>query len=152
MAVANADAGFQRMRAEPAHRPQLLPVGFNLLVYLHRISRHATALAALLEGLRSCGEPLPEHQLVKLRELLDVVFEDLARLVSEGRAPIAWPRIGTGLAELAAQLMPAGGAGPAGSVALLLGRLVNDLTGMLGAAGYYRGEAAQQEGSLVPSS
>jgi uncharacterized membrane protein YccC len=152
MAVANADAGFQRMLAEPAHRPQLLPVGFNLLVYLHRISRHATALAALLEGLQSSNEPLPEQRLAQLRELLDAVFEDLARLVSEGRAPIAWPRVGTRLAELAAQLMPTGGTGPAGRAALLLGRLVNDLTGMLGAADYYRGDAAAQERSLAPSS
>jgi len=152
MAVANADAGFQRMLAEPGRRVQILPVGFNLLVHLHRISRHATALAALIDGVQSSSAAGPERPPGQLRDLVETVFEDIGRVVSEGRSPVPWPSIAARLAELAAQLTPPNDQMPASRVALLVGYLMNDLTGMLGAAGYYQGGAAAQVRAFAPSS
>jgi uncharacterized membrane protein YccC len=145
MAVANADAGFQRMLAEPA-RSAMLPVGFALLVYLHRLCRHAIALAALLESAHASdrvemapGALLPVAPLAQLRELVQAVFEDVGRVVSEGRAPVPWPSIAARLTALVAELTPSEARAPAARIGLLIGRVTNDLTGMLGAAGYYRG-------------
>ncbi len=174
IAVANAEAGFQRMLAEPADRRPLLPVGFTLLVYLHRLCRHTIALAALLDcsptSDRGDAQPrtsigktstatagpgtalVPEKPLTELQHLVEAVFDDVGRVVSEGRVPVPWPSVAARLGELAAQLMPADGQAPGASSARLIGHLVNDLTGMMGATGYYRRRPAEHEGSLAASS
>jgi uncharacterized membrane protein YccC len=131
MAVANADAGFQRMLAEPARRTPLFAVGFALLVYLHRLCRHAIALAEQLGTASAPPEPL-----ARLRELMKDVLEDVRRVIREGRPAVPWPSIESRLAELAAQLNPQAGSDPGGAVAALLDRLMSDIKGLLGAAGY----------------
>ena len=145
MAIANADTGFQRMRAEPADRTALLAVGFALLVYLHRLCRHAIALSEQL-GTTS----VPQEPLARLRRLMEEVLEDLQRVVSEGRAPVPWPSIVPRLSELAAQLAPETASEPGDAVATLLGRLMSDVKGLLSAAGYARGGGATSE-RPVPS-
>jgi hypothetical protein len=65
MTVANADAGFQPMLAEPTHRTALVAAGYSLLVYLHRLCRHAIALSAQ-RGVAS----VPQEPLARLRRLL----------------------------------------------------------------------------------
>jgi uncharacterized membrane protein YccC len=152
IAVANADAGFQRMLAEPKHRsgPRggLLPVGFALLVYLHRLCRHGIALAGLTQGAEPHASDLPpavalpRAPLARLAELAQAVLGDIERVVSEGRAPVPWPGISSRLAELIAELTPSEGS-PGALVAVLVGRIANDLTGMLGAAGYSRASASR---------
>ena len=131
MAVANADAGFQRMRAEPAQRTALLAVGFALLVYLHRLCRHAIALSEQIGAVS-----VPQEPLARLRQLTQEVLEDVRRVISEGRPPVPWPSMEARLEELAAQLVPQAAGEPAGAVAVLLGRLMSDIRGLLSAAGY----------------
>jgi uncharacterized membrane protein YccC len=133
MAVANADAGFQRMLAEPEHRTPLLAVGFALLVYLHRLTRHSVALSMHLGN-----ASVPQEPLARLRQLIQRVLEDLRQVISEGRVPVPWPSIEPQLAEVVGQFAP----GPTNKcgegVAALLGRLANDMTGLLSAARYDR--------------
>jgi uncharacterized membrane protein YccC len=149
MAIANADASFQLTVAEPARRMAPLGVAFAVLVYLHRLCRHAIALAAQPDG-----TPLPREPLDRLRLLVVEVLDEVGRVVAEGRLPVPWPSLPARLTDLAAQLTrptgekePGGGAvgaTPAESsvqdegadVATLLARLMSDLTGLLNAAGY----------------
>lgn len=79
-----------------------------------------------------------EAPLAQLRELVATAFEDVGRVVSEGRAPVPWPSIAARLTELSSALTPPDTRALAARIALLIGRLANDLTGMLGAAGYDR--------------
>jgi uncharacterized membrane protein YccC len=137
MALANADSGFQRMLAEPAHRAALLGVGFALLVHLQRLCRHTIALSV-----QSPGAPLPREPLTHLRQLIAAVLDDLGRVVSEGRTPVPWPSIDARLAEVVAQLEPHGASEP--DTVRLLGRLVADMRGLLSAAGYERSGAARR--------
>jgi uncharacterized membrane protein YccC len=133
MTVANADAGFQRMLAEPAHRTALVAAGFSLLVYLHRLCRHAIALSAQ----RSVAS-VPQEPLARLQRLLGAALEEAAQAMSEGRPPAPRPGFDAPLAELAAALAPAGASTPGGAVAALLGRLVSDTTRLLSAAAFAR--------------
>jgi uncharacterized membrane protein YccC len=145
MAIANADSGFQRMRAEPAKRTALLAVGFALLIYLHRLCRHAIALSEQL-GATS----VPQEPLARLRRLMEEVLEDVQRVVSEGRPPVPWPSIVPRLAELAAQLASQDAGESGGAVATLLGRLMSDIKGLLSAIGYGLSAGATSE-RTVPS-
>ena len=132
LALANADAGFQRMRAEPADRAALLGVAFALLVYLRRLCRHTIALS-----LQHQEAPLPLEPVTRLRELIAAALGDLGKVVGEGRLSVPWPSLESQLTELVAQLDP----DPASRTtpdASLLGRIVSDVTGLLGAAGYRR--------------
>jgi uncharacterized membrane protein YccC len=145
MAIANADAGFQRMRGEPGSRTTLLAVGFALLIYLHRLCRHAIALAEQLDAASTQHESI-EH----LRNLINEVLEDVRRVISEDRPPVPWPSIDPRLAELAAQLTREDEYQPGGAVATLLGRLIGDLKGLLSATGYAR-SGQQVSADFVPS-
>jgi uncharacterized membrane protein YccC len=119
IAVANADAGFQRMLAEPASKTPLVAAGFALLVYLHRLCRHTIALAAQL------GAAAPPEPLGDLRRLLGAALDGAAQAVREGGPPAPRPDFDAPLAKVASA------AGDA--VTLLLGRLVSDTTSVLGA-------------------
>jgi uncharacterized membrane protein YccC len=144
MAVANADAGFQRMLTEPARRTPLFAVGFALLVYLHRLCRHAIALSEQL------GAPsVPQEPLARLRQLLQDVLEDVGRVIREGRPPVPWPSIEPRLAELAAQLNPQAASEVGGAIPALLGRLMSDIKGLLGAAGYAKSVGPTSDRPLV---
>jgi uncharacterized membrane protein YccC len=132
LSLANADAGFQRMRAEPGHRAELLGVAFALLVYLRRLCRHTIALSLQQEG-----APLPLEPLTRLRQLMAAVLGDLARVVGEGRMPVPWPSLDFQLEELISQLIPETETTTSLTPGLL-GRIVSDLTGLLGAAGYHQ--------------
>jgi uncharacterized membrane protein YccC len=144
IAVANADAGFQRMLGEPAHPARLVAAGFSLLVYLHRLCRHAIALAAQLGG----AAPLPPEPLAALRRRMTPALEDTALALKEQRAPAPRPDFDTPLEELMAHL---GGAAE-GATGALLGRLVSDVTGVLGAtAAAVRTARGAQEGSTAQS-
>jgi uncharacterized membrane protein YccC len=131
MAIANADAGFQRMRGEPGSRTALLVVGFTLLIHLHRLCRHAIALAEQLDAASTRREPLGQ-----LRHLINEVLADVRRVISEDRPPVPWPSIEARLAELATQFAVADEHAPGGAIATLLGRLIGDIKGLLSAAGY----------------
>ena len=126
LAVANADAGFQRMLADPAHRRAPAAEGFTLIIYLHRLCRHAIALAAQLGAVAAPAAPLGT-----LRRLIELALDDAARALEEGRAPAPRPAFDAPLAELSSAL--AGGGRGAVEAAALLGRLVSDVTGLLGA-------------------
>jgi uncharacterized membrane protein YccC len=145
MAIANADAGFQRMRGEPGSRPILLAAGFTLLIHLHRLCRHAIALAEQIDAASTPQEPLGH-----LRRLMNEVLEDVRRVIGEDRAPVPWPSIEPRLAELAVQLAAEDEHGPGGAVTTLLGGLIDDIKGLLRAAGYARsGQQASEH--FVPS-
>jgi uncharacterized membrane protein YccC len=131
MGIANADAGFQRMLAEPAKQNALVPIGFALLVYLHRLCRHAIALAE-----QPGASSAPQEPLARLRRLMEEVLKDVGRVISEGRRPVPWPSIEPRLAELAAELAPKDTTEASGAVATLLSRLMSDIKGLLSAAGY----------------
>jgi uncharacterized membrane protein YccC len=120
IAVANADAGFHRMLAEPASRTPLLAAGFALLVYLHRLCRHTIALAAQRGGVAPPPEPL-----AALGARIGAALADAAKAVSESRPPAPRPDFDAPLAALATCAAP--------DVATLLGRVVSDTTGVLGA-------------------
>ena len=179
MAIANADASFQRTVAEPARRTAPLGVAFAVLVYLHRLCRHAIALAA-----QPHSASLPRAPLERLRLLVTEVLEEVGSVVAAGRLPVPWPSLQAKLTELAAQLAPAAapaspqagesvagesvagesvaGESPApaagateeahADVATLLARLMSDLTGLLGAAGYARVPAPGATAELASSS
>jgi uncharacterized membrane protein YccC len=136
LGLANADAGFLRMRAEPGDRAELLSVAFALLVYLRRLCRHTIALS-----LQQQAVPLPPEPLTKFRQLMSAALADLGKVVGEGRMPVPWPGLEPQLEELVLQMSP----GTAGEMSLgtgLLGRIVSDVMGLLGAAGYQRDLAA----------
>jgi len=134
MSIANADAGFQRMRGEPGCPARQLAVGFGLLIYLHRLCRHAIALAEHIDA-----PSTPQQPLAHLRPLMNEVLEDVRRVISEDRRPVPWPSIETRLAQLATQLAAEGEHGPDDAVTTLLERLIDDIKGLLSAAGYARG-------------
>ena len=145
LALANAEAGFQRMRAEPADRAALLGVAFALLVYLRRLCRHIIALS-----LQPQGTPLSQEPLTKLRQLIAAALGDLGKVVGEGRMPVPWPTLGPQLDELVAQLS-SGTAKETSPGAGLLGRIVSDVMGLLGAAGYQRDITALSGRELTPT-
>jgi len=136
LAVANADAGFQRMQAEPAHRRAPAAEGFSLVVYLHRLLRHAMALAAQHGAVAA-----PSEAVDALRRLLEGALSDAAAAVGQARLPAPRPDFDTPLARLSARLA-AGDEGPqrAGMIALL-GRLVSDVTSLIGGARSAAGHA-----------
>ena len=129
LAIANADAGFQRMLAEPAGRRAPVGAGFTLLIYLHRLCRHAIALSALLGAVAAPAEPLDS-----LRGLIEATLADAAQALLESRAPLPRPGFDAPLALLTAALSAAEASGPGAVAASLLGRIVSDITGLLGAA------------------
>ncbi|HUH84888.1 MAG TPA: FUSC family protein [Stellaceae bacterium] len=130
IAVANADAGFQRMLAEPARKTPLIAAGFALLVYLHRLCRHTIALAAQLGTVAA-----PPELRGDLQRLLMAALDDAAEALRQARSPAARPAFDAPLAELASAC--------GGAVAPLLGRLVSDTTSLLGATAAAAGRASQ---------
>jgi hypothetical protein len=142
LGLANADAGFLRMRAEPGDRAELLGVAFALLVYLRRLCRHTIALS-----LQQPAAPLPTEPLTEFRQLISAALADLGKVVGEGRMPVPWPALGPQLEELVAQLSP-GTTTETGPGTGLLGRIVSDVMGLLGAAGYQRDITALSGGAL----
>jgi hypothetical protein len=91
----------------------------------------------------------PREPLGQLRVLLNEV-EDVRRVISEGRPPVPWPSIEPRLAELAAQLAAQDEHGPGGAVTMLLERLIDDIKGLLSAAGYSH-SGHEASGDFVPS-
>jgi hypothetical protein len=136
---------FSECAGSPGSRTTLLAVGFALLIHLHRLCRHAIALAEQLDAASTAQEPLGQ-----LRGLMNEVLEDVRGVISEGRAPVPWPSIEPRLAELAAQLAAQDEHGPSGAVTTLLARLIDDVKGLLSAAGYAR-SAQEAPGQFVPS-
>jgi hypothetical protein len=61
---------------------------------------------------------------------------------------VPWPSLESQLAELVAQLSP-GAAGETSRATGLLGRIVSDVMGLLGAAGYYRDISASSGHALT---
>jgi len=132
IAVANAEAGLQRMRAEPAERAALQGVAFALLVHLNRLCRHTIMLS-----LQHPGTPLPSQPVSELCRLTAAVLDDLSKVIGQGRMPVPWPSLQVQLEELVSQLNP-GAPTESSPVSELLGRIASDLLGLLGAAGYRR--------------
>jgi uncharacterized membrane protein YccC len=126
IAVGNADAAFQRMLGEPAHRRARVDSGFTLLVYIHRLNRHTTALAAHLGIVAAASGALET-----LRELLATALDDIAQAVDDARPPAPRPAFDEPLAQLRAALSGGGDPAPDRSVAALLDQLVSDVTGLL---------------------
>jgi len=145
LALANSEAGFQRLRAEPGARAELLGVAFALLVYVRRLCRHTIALS-----LQHPERPLSPEPLTRLRQLIAEALGDLGRAVGEGRMPVPWPSLESQLEELVSQLGPQTG-GEASVAPGLLGRIVSDVMGLLGAAGYHR-DTTSFRGQEVASS
>ena len=125
IAVGNADAAFQRMLGEPAHRRARVDTGFTLLVYIHRLCRHTIALAAHLGAVAA-----PDPALDALHGLMAEALEDVAQAVLDGRSPAPRPAFDEPLARLRATLSGGGEAAPGGTVAVLLDHLVSDVTGL----------------------
>lgn len=129
LAIANADAGFQRMLAEPAGRRAPVAVGFTRLVYVHRLCRHAIALTAEIGAVAAPAAPLEA-----LGGLIATALADAAQALLESRPPAPRPAFDAPLALLTAALSAAGENGPGAIAASLLGRIVSDVTGLLNAA------------------
>ena len=125
IAVGNADAAFQRMLGEPAHRRARVDAAFTLLVYIHRLSRHTTALAAHLGAVVAASSALEA-----LRQLLAAALEDVAQAL-DARPPAPRPAFDEPLAQLRTALSAGGEASPDRSVAGLLDQLVSDTTGLI---------------------
>jgi uncharacterized membrane protein YccC len=142
LTLANCEAGFQRLRAEPADRSQLLGVAFALLVYLRRLCRHTIALSLQPEG-----AALPAEPLSRLRQLITAGLSDLGAAVGAGRTPAAAAGIESQLAQLLSEL-DSGDRGDANCASGLLGRIVSDVSGLLGAVGYTRQGIAVPEQAL----
>ena len=125
IAVGNADAAFQRMLGEPAHRRARIDTGFTLLVYIHRLCRHTIALAAHLGTIAA-----PEPALETLKQLIAAALDDVAQAVLDHRPPAPRPAFDAPLAQLRAALSSDSDAAPGSSVAALLDQLVSDVTGL----------------------
>lgn len=133
LALSNADAGVERLVREPAQSTALFNLSFAVLIYLHRLCRHAIALAELAPTAVDGGA------LARLLTLTGAVLNDVRRVIIEARAPVPWPSIGQQLFELTARIRAA--ASEPASVApaaALLDSIAQDLTGLLNAAGYSR--------------
>jgi uncharacterized membrane protein YccC len=126
LALANADAGFQRMLSEPARRRAPVAVGFSLLTYAHRLCRHTIALAAQLGAVTAPAEPV-----AALRPLVEAALADVAEAVLDQRAPAPRPAVDLPLAQLGEALSAADGEGAGATAAALLGRAVSDITGLI---------------------
>ncbi len=129
LAIANADAGYQRMLAEPRRRQAPVEIGFALLIYVHRLCRHAIALSAQLGAVA-----VPAAPLEALGGLIAAALADAAQALLESRPPAPRPGFDPPLALLTASLAAEGESGPGAVTAALLGRIVSDVTGLLGAA------------------
>lgn len=125
IAVGNADAAFQRMLGEPAHRRARVDAGFTLLVYIHRLCRHTIALTAHLGAVVA-----PPDLLDALGQLMAGALDDVAGAVRDGRPPAPRPAFDQPLARLRATLSGSGEASPGQTVAALLDQLVSDITGL----------------------
>lgn len=143
LALANVEAGFQRLRAEPGDRAELLGVAFALLVYLRRLCRHTIALS-----LQQPEPPLPLEPVAKLRQLIVAALTDVGRVVGEGRMPVPWPNLEPQLEELVGALDPES-AKETNLAPGLLGRIVSDVMGLLSAAGYRRDIAPLHRAALT---
>jgi uncharacterized membrane protein YccC len=130
LAIANADAGYQRMLAEPARRHAPITAGFTLLIYVHRLCRHAIALSTQLGAVAVPAEPLDA-----LRHQLEAALSDAASALLDGRPPAKRPDFDAPLARLTTPLSTAGESGPGAVTAVLLGRVVSDVSGLLAAIG-----------------
>lgn len=126
LALANADAGFQRMRLEPQQRRAPPGAGFALLVYLNRLCRGTIALAAQLGAVT-----LPREPLEALAARIDAALGNVAQALQQGEPPAPRPDFDHPLVRIVALPGTAG----ADSAAALLSRLVSDVTGLIGAAG-----------------
>ena len=129
LAIANAEAGFQRMLTEPATRRAPAGAGFALLIYLNRLCRTGIALAAQQGAVATPGRPL-----AALAALVEAALADAASALAEHRAPAPRPDFDHPLAELAAALRGKGAASCDAAVAALLGRLISDVTGLITAS------------------
>lgn len=121
--VTNVDAAFQRMVSEPS--PQRGRAGklFMLTVYIHRLCRHTIALEA-----QTAAVPLPIAVVTPLRALLTSALEDVARALTENRAPGPRPPFDEPLARLRYEI---GHVEPNdGEIALTLGKIVSDATAL----------------------
>ncbi|HZB91998.1 MAG TPA: FUSC family protein, partial [Stellaceae bacterium] len=79
--LANADAGFQRMLGDPARRRAPVGEGFTLLLYLHRLCRHAIALAA-----QPAVADVPAAPLATLSRLIEGALDQTAEALAASRA------------------------------------------------------------------
>jgi uncharacterized membrane protein YccC len=125
IAVGNADAAFQRMLSEPAHRRARIETGFTLLVYIHRLCRHTIALAAHLGTVAA-----PEPALETLKQLIAATLDDVAQAVLDHRPPAPRPAFDAPLAQLRTALSGGDETARGSSVAALLDQLVSDVTGL----------------------
>jgi uncharacterized membrane protein YccC len=130
IAVGNADAAYQRMLAEPAHQRASVAKAFAALIYIHRLCRHAIALAAHLGEIAA---PAPE--LAALRRLVEESLDDAAEALAAGRPPAPRPAFDAPLARLRAALGEGGEDDAAGMVKRLLSQLVSDVTALSAAIG-----------------
>lgn len=131
LALTNADAGVERLVREPASSPALFNLSFAVLIYLHRLCRHAIALSAHAPA---AVEP---QALERLLTLTGAVLNDVRRVIAESRSPVPWPSIGQQLVELTERIRAAATEQPAAApAATLLDYVAQDLIGLLGAAGY----------------
>jgi uncharacterized membrane protein YccC len=143
LAIANAETSFQRMLNEPAHNRRSITVSHGLIVHLQLLCRHTVALCAQSHGIALASQPL-----LRLQELVAEVLTDLGRVVGEQRRAVPWPTIEAQLTDLVAQANPAATTSPstasATAPAILLARIMSDLSGLLRAAGYGRSEGSLQ--------
>lgn len=133
LAIVNASAGYQRMLAEPARRHAFVTTGFTLLIYVHRLCRHAIALSAQLGGVTVPAEPLDT-----LSRLIDAALSDAALALLDDRPPAQRLAFDPPLARLTGSLAAADESGPGAIAAALLGQVVSDVTGLLGAVALLR--------------
>jgi len=130
IATGNADAGFQRLLAEPRVQRGRIARAFALVTYIQRLERHLIALAAYIGGIS-----LPEAELRALLRPLAATQADVAEAIATDRPPQACPNFDPDLGRLRSKLLENEARETARLVEFLLGKIVSDTTSLHFAAG-----------------
>jgi uncharacterized membrane protein YccC len=125
IAAGNAEAGFQRLLAEPRMHRGRIARAFALVTYIQRLERHLIALASHIGGIS-----LPEVEVRALLRLLETGQQDVADAVAEDRTPLPCPSFDTDLGRLRSKLLQPEAPETARLVEFLLGKIVSDTTSL----------------------
>jgi uncharacterized membrane protein YccC len=125
IATGNADAGFQRLLAEPRVQRGRISRAFALVTYIQRLERHLIALASHIDQIK-----LPNAELNSLLTDLEKTQTDIAKAIIDNSSPAPCPSFDTDLGRLRSKIIEQGPVESSQLLDFLLSKIVNDTTSL----------------------
>jgi uncharacterized membrane protein YccC len=125
IATGNADAGFQRLLAEPRVQRGRISRAFALVTYIQRLERHLIALASHIDEIK-----LPNAELNSLLADLEKTQTDIAKAIIDNSSPAPCPSFDTDLGRLRSKIIEQGPVESSQLLDFLLSKIVNDTTSL----------------------